>query len=46
MVLAKVVKFFEVNIDVQKRALRVREKFDDRYICFIQFILSSVVVIW
>lgn len=46
LVLVKVVKNFEVKINVQKRALRVREKNEDRYICFIQFIFSSVVVIW
>ena len=46
LVLVKVVKNFEVKVNVQKRAVRVREKTEDRNVRFIHFTLSSVVVIW
>ena len=34
-----------VKVDVQKGALRFREKFDKRWVSFIQFMFSSIVVI-
>ena len=44
--LIKVIKNIEVKVDVQKGALRYREKFDNRLVRFIQFAFSSIVVIW
>jgi hypothetical protein len=37
---------FEVKVDVRKGALRFRGKSNKRCVHFIQFMLSSIVVIW
>ena len=39
-------KVNEVKIDVQKGALRLRGKIDNRYVTFIHFTFSSIVFIW
>ena len=42
----KAIKKFEVDVNVQKRALRFKETIDNRCVGFIQFKFSSIVVIW
>ena len=42
----KIINFFEVKVDVQKGALRIRGKVDSAFVDFIQFTFSSIVVIF
>ena len=42
----KVVNFFEVKVDVQKGPLGFREFFYNNCASFIQFMFSSIIVIW
>ena len=45
-IFSKAIKNVEVHVDVQKRVLEFRGKFDNRCVSFIQFTFSSIVVIW
>ena len=42
----KAFKLYEVKVDVQKGALKFREKIDNKYVNFIHFTFSSIVFIW
>ena len=38
--------FYEVKVDVQKEALRLRENIDNKRVGFIHFTFSFIVFIW
>ena len=42
----KVINIFKVKVDVQKGALRFREKNNKRFVSFVHFMFSSIVDIW
>lgn len=42
----KVIKNDEEEVDVQKGALGFRGKFDNKFVSFIQFMISSIVIMW
>ena len=42
----KAIKNVEGDVDVQKRALGFRGKVDNRYVSFMQFTFSSIIITW
>ena len=46
MHLEKAIKNFEVKVDAHKGILTFRGKIDNKCVGFIQFVFSSIVVIW
>ena len=40
------IKYFEVKDDVQKGTLRFKENVDNKFVSFIQYMFSSIFVIW